>query len=59
MKSAKQMAHELVYKFYKCLYCERIVPNFTFLTKNNCIWCDREYWEKKINKENLDNQDKI
>jgi len=46
-KIAKMIAEEIFYKEYKCPYCERIVPNFSFLTKTKCIWCDDIYWNKK------------
>lgn len=49
-KLAKKIAHDVVFKAYKCPYCERIVPNYTFLTKEKCIWCDMPYWAKIIAK---------
>lgn len=30
-----------------CKYCGRNMPNKTWKTKNGCIWCDKEYWDKK------------
>ena len=45
---ANKIAHELVYQVYKCPYCERLVPNFSFLTKNACKWCDYDYNRKKL-----------
>lgn len=50
-KASEKMAEEIFYGEYKCPYCKRIVPNFSFLTKKACIWCDNKYWDKKIKKE--------
>ena len=46
-KLAKQIAHDVVYHPYKCPYCERLVPNFLFLTKTKCKWCDDKYDDGK------------
>lgn len=47
-KLAQRIAKEVVYQTYICSYCERKVPNFSFLTSNGCIWCDSKYWQKKL-----------
>jgi hypothetical protein len=51
-KSSKKIAHEIIYKIYICPYCKRRLPNFTFLTKNKCIWCDLDNWYNKNIKRN-------
>ena len=53
---ANKIAHELVYKTYKCPYCGRLVPNFSLLTKDMCIWCDYRSCQEKRQKLDLLNQ---
>ena len=43
-----KIAKEVVYKAHKCPYCGRTVPNFSYLTKNQCLWCDSRYWQQKL-----------
>lgn len=31
-----------------CNKCQRIIPNKEWFTGNGCIWCDNNYWTKKI-----------
>lgn len=47
-KKLKKTAHEIVYKSYKCPYCKRDLPNYSFLTKDKCVWCDLKYYLKKL-----------
>jgi len=42
-----KIVKDVVYGDYKCPYCERQVPNYTFLTANGCVWCDIKYFEKQ------------
>jgi hypothetical protein len=44
---AKKISNEILYGNFTCPYCNRKVPNYTFLTKNQCIWCDIKYWLRK------------
>ena len=48
MKTLEKIADEIVYEDFTCPYCERQVPNFTFLTKTKCIWCDTNYHIKML-----------
>ena len=47
-KLIEQIAHDVTYHSYKCPYCERLVPNYAFLTEDKCQWCDIKYWLKKL-----------
>ena len=43
----KKITKKIIFGDYKCPYCERQVPNFTLLTRNQCIWCDANYHRRK------------
>jgi hypothetical protein len=41
-------------RYLICKYCGRIMPTKDWRTKNGCINCDAEYWQKKQQKLALD-----
>ena len=46
MKNKKQK--EISYKAQKCPFCERTLPNSSYLTDKKCLWCDLDYFMKNL-----------
>jgi len=39
-------------KMKPCKFCKRLLPSEDMRLGNKCIWCDNEYWSKKMEEKN-------